>query len=438
MRTLPRVVRVALPALLFVAAPAWAQTASLAPEDPDFDRILANPDDPAINLKFAQDEAAAGRLLSAAAALERLLIVNPEWHAIRLFYAVVLVRLDDRQSARREFMLLRAKPLAPDQRAEVESYLRLLDRRATALRVSGQASVGIAYDSNAQGALSSSLDVGLGIVRPDDGLSFVGLASLDFAKPLGRGNVGLFSSISALTKNDVSGPDQSYQRGDLSFGAYGSGARWTWRAGGVVHQTTLFSDRYLTEYGGRLDLTRRAGAKTSLGASLEVTQQDYATTSLEVLLTTPKPRSGRRIDGALSLTHRLTVRQTISAQLGYEDKAANYQPFANHGPYMFVAYLAQIGRGSYLNLAGTLRKVDYKAPDPIFTGATTRRDTRGFVRAALGAPLSAFTTKGVTGDFRERLRLEGAVSYSRQDTRAPYVDFDSVGAELRLIYRFGG
>ena len=424
-----------------LASPAHGQAAppaaSLAPEDPDFDRILANPDDPAINLKFAQDEAAAGRLLSAAAALERLLIGNPEWHAIRLFYATVLYRLDDRQSARREFALLRTKPLSPDQRAEVEQYIRLLDRRQSALRISGQASVGIAYDSNAQGSLSSSLDVGLGIYRPDDGLSFVGLASLDFSKPFGRTH-GLFGSISALTKNDVSGPNQSYQRGDAAIGVYGTGARFSWRAGAVLHHTILFDDRYLTEAGGRIDLTHRVGAKTSVGGSIEVTRQDYAPQSLEVLLSASKPRSGTRVDGALSLTHRLTVHQTLSGQIGYEYKDANYDPFAYHGPYVYVAYLAQLGRGSYFSLAGTARRLDYRAADPVFTGAAVRQDTRSFARMALGAPLSAFTTSGVTGDIRERLRLEGAVSYSRQDTNSPYVDFDSIGGELRLIWRFGG
>ena len=64
-------------------------------------------------------------------------------------------------------------------------------------------------------------------------------------------------------------------------------------------------------------------------------------------------------------------------------------------------------------------------------------DTRSFARMALGAPISAFTTSGVTGDYREKLRLEGAINYSRQDTTAPYVDYDSVGGELRLIWRFG-
>lgn len=426
---------------LAFTTPAFAQSAappaSLAPEDPDFDRILANPDDPVINLKFAQDEAAAGRLLSAAAALERLLIVNPDWHAVRLFYASVLFRLDDRQTARRELALLKTKNLNADQRAEVDRYTRQLDRRADALRVAGQVSLGVAYDNNAQGALSSSLDVGLGRYQPDDGVSLVALAQLDLARPFGSSGIGAFGTLSALSKSDVSGPDQGYQRGDLGLGLSGGGATGSWRLGGVLHHVVLFGDRYLTEYGGRAEISRRAGAQTSFGASVEAVHQDYAASSLDVLAPVANPRTGRRVDGAVSVTHRLTARQTLSGQIGYEDKQANYKPFGYNGPYIFAAYSAQLGRGSSFSLAATARRLNYDAVDPIFS-AITRKDTRSFVRAALGAPLSAFSAKGVTGDIRERLRLEGAISYSRSDTREPYVDFDSVGAELRLLWRFGG
>ncbi|QXQ06880.1 hypothetical protein KX816_02095 [Sphingosinicellaceae bacterium] len=95
-----------------------------------------------------------------------------------------------------------------------------------------------------------------------------------------------------------------------------------------------------------------------------------------------------------------------------------------------------LGRGSYFSLVGSVRDYRYKAPDLLFT-TVKRHDVRSFARLALGAPLSAFTTAGSTADFRERLLLEGALSYTRRDAREPYLDYDSVGAETRLIYRFG-
>src|SRR5262245_37699923 len=73
-------------------------SASLARADtPGFDRVLAAPDDPDVNLAFARQEADDGHLLNAAAALERILLAHPNAHGVRLFYAVVLYRLNDLQ-----------------------------------------------------------------------------------------------------------------------------------------------------------------------------------------------------------------------------------------------------------------------------------------------------------------------------------------------------
>ena len=70
-------------------------------------------------------------------------------------------------------------------------------------------------------------------------------------------------------------------------------------------------------------------------------------------------------------------------------------------------------------------------------GGATRDDVRTHARLALGAPLSAFTARGATGDVRERVTLEGALNYSSRESSSPLSDYDGWGAELRLIWRFG-
>ena len=68
---------------------------------------------------------------------------------------------------------------------------------------------------------------------------------------------------------------------------------------------------------------------------------------------------------------------------------------------------------------------------------TRREDQRTYARAALGAPISAFSREGATGDIREDLKIEGAVNYTGRETEPPLADFEGWGAELRLIWRFG-
>jgi hypothetical protein len=208
------------------------------------------------------------------------------------------------------------------------------------------------------------------------------------------------------------------------------------RAAGLVRDVSIFGDHYEFDAGGRLEVTRRLSPRTGLSATLEVVDQNYDEPEFAIDPLDSKGRDGTRIDGSIGFSHRLTARQTVAFDLGYEDKGAAYQAFAYRGAHFSAAYSALLGRGSYLSLVGSVHDYRYKAPDLLFT-TIKRHDVRSFARFALGAPLSAFTTSGSTADFRERLLIEGALSFTRRDAREPYLDYDSVGAETRLIYRFG-
>jgi len=403
--------------------------------DPDFGKVLTAPDDVDFNLAYARERASAGDLVGAAAALERLLLNRPNWHAARLFYAAVLIRLDDLQAARRELALLKDVKLSAAQAAEVAKYTRQAERRDTATRLSGQASIGVAYDSNAVGSLANAVNLGAGIPIDDDGLSLTAAANLRGATRLGS-NSEVFASLGGLTKTDISGPDQRYVRGDAQLGVGFAGGGVGVRVAALARDVSIFGAHYEFDYGARLELTRRLGTRTALNATLEVVDQDYDEPGT-ALAGLGDGRDGMRIDGSIGISTRLTARQTLSFEVGYDDKDADYRPFAYNGPHASAAYAALLGRGGYASLSAQVRRYNYRAAD-LLVSPVRRRDTRSFFRAALGAPLSAFSASGVTSDFRERLLLEGAINYTRRDARLPYLDYDSFGAETRLIYRFGG
>lgn len=403
--------------------------------DPDYGKVLVAPDDVDFNLAYARSRASAGDLVGAAAALERLLLNRPNWHAARLFYAAVLIRLDDLQAARRELALLKDVQLNPEQTAEVAKYTRQAERRDAGTRLSGQVAIGVAYDSNAVGSLANAVNLGAGIPIEDDGLSLTSSASLNGATRLGS-SAELFAQLSGLSKSDISGPDQRYVRGDAQLGVGFAAGGVGIRIAAVARDVSIFGDHYQFDYGGRVELSRRLGTRTALSATLEVVDQDYDVAGF-ALPGLGDGRDGTRIDGSIGFSTRLTARQTLSLEVGYDDKDADYRPFAYSGPHASAAYAALLGRGGYASLSAQVRRYNYRAAD-LLVSPVRRRDTRSFFRAALGAPLSAFTASGVTSDFRERLLIEGAVNYNRRDARLPYLDYDSFGAETRLIYRFGG
>jgi hypothetical protein len=68
--------------------------------------VLKDPDNIVLNFKYAQQQIRDNNVLGAAATLERILIIDPSIHKVRLLYAVVLFRLDNLIEAKRELTAL--------------------------------------------------------------------------------------------------------------------------------------------------------------------------------------------------------------------------------------------------------------------------------------------------------------------------------------------
>ena len=412
--------------------------AMAAATGPTFDQVLAAPDDEKLNLDYATAEANAGNLLDAAAALERILLAHPDWSQARLLYAVVLYRLDDLQGADRQLRQLGAAPLSPLQRAEVAKYRRLIAGHRSQGQVSGELAAGLTYEGDALGALFSQLD----LTGPSPGAaggSATVSGRLDGSLKLTPdGDLSAYGSISGYDKSSLWGPSDNFQFGEIQAGLSGSTLMGSWKAGGVVRHYRLLDQPYLTEYGGRIGASVRLNTATSIDLSSELVHQDFDEPEIDALQSILNgDRDGWRYDGSIGVTHRFSATASGSLAAGYEHKSAGYQPFAYSAPRVEAAYSALLGRGAYLNLFGQVRWVDYAAADPILLFGVKRKDTRSYGRVALGAPLSAFTPAGATGDVRENLILEWAATYTRRDASAPVADYSSFGTELRLIWRFG-
>jgi hypothetical protein len=413
-------------------APAIAETA------PDFQQVLAAPDDAAQNLAYARAEANAGHLLNAAAALERILLIAPGENGVRLFYVAVLCRLEDFQGAQQQLNALDPSTLTPLQRAELEKYRARIARDRSKLKVSGNVAAGLGYESDAGGALRSELDIA-GPVPKKSGAAAVTSGRLDMLDDISEdGDLAAFASLLAYSRSSFSGPDANYLSATANFGVMGSQLHSAWQFGGVIHRYQLFNAPYLTEIGGRAEYDWHPDTALTWFASFEGVSQNYHEPQIAELV--PKfisgTHSGDRFDFSGGATWRLSATSTLTGILGFETKTASYEPFAYDAPYLNADYHALLGNGVYADASGDIRYVDYQKFDAFFLG-TRREDTRESVRVALGAPLSAFTAAGATGDYRENLILEGAVTYAGRTSRAPVVDYSSGGVELRLIWKFG-
>jgi len=434
-RTRDRRPKIHAAALAVVAALGANVTAASAQE---FEAVLAAPDDEALNLSYAREQARIGNLGLAASTLERILILEPNRHSVRLFHAVILYRLGDMQGARDELRRLEAVQLTPLQRAEAESYARRIEQSAAARSYSGSLNAGVAYENDAAGAYFTAFEL-LGAPAPEEGVSSEVSLALEGRADIGADQVwqvygtGLLYDHSAL-----SGAAIDFQRAGLEAGLARTTRLSNSRLGVVVRHVRLMGEPQLTEAGVRGETRWRVTNATTLSLRAEAVSQDFDEPGIDALSgLLGGDRDGQRYSAGVGVSHRFAARTTLGVNLDYEIKSAGYGPFGYAGPRLGVSLDQRFAKGVYVFASGSARWIEYDGADAIFLGGATRDDVRTHARLALGAPLSAFTARGATGDVRERVTLEGAVNYSSRESSSPLSDYDGWGAELRLIWRFG-
>ncbi len=427
--------------LLISAVVGLSAVATEAATAQDFDAVLAAPDDPDLNLDFARRAADAGDLNGAAGALERVLIADPNRHGARLLYAVILYRLDDLQGARDQLDLLEPVTLTPLQRAEATRYRAGIERSRSTTRFSGSLSAALTYEEDAAGALTTQFD---SIVPPpvsEDGSAAVVAARFTATHDLGGApGYAVFGSVGGYDRSTFDNIDGDVRRGDIEAGLTYAGRLNSWNISAVARTLDLLGDPYMREVGAKARASWRTSNATTLTVSGEAASQTFDEPAVDaVALIIGGDRDGWRYAVNVGLTHRLDARSSVGVSAGWQDKQADYEPFGYSGPGVQARYGTSTRRGQYLAISGGMQWLEYDAPDPVFVGvgAPAREDIRSWARVAVGAPISAFTAAGATGEWRQDVGIEGALTYGARDSLAPLADYDSWGAELRLTWRFG-
>jgi hypothetical protein len=405
-------------ALAGLASPALAQEAN----DQEFAALVAETSTEQV-IATAEQQTAGGDLLGAAATLERALLENPNAHDVRLKYAATLCRLGDAQGARIEVTKLDRQAISDAAWNDAERACGgALARPAAAAGrsdggISGEAYAGLAYDSDAAGALLLQFDFGPGTVEKDDGLAVIAGLRLGFRAE----GTGPYVSVTALGKHDISGPELDYDIGEARAGLGGGEGTIGWAVGGVLRRIRLLGERYVTEAGGQGELTfGRAGARR-IRVRGEVIRQNY---HFQPFVRDP---DGMHYDLSATLESPFG-RGFFAVGVAAEAKSAEDRELAYRAGRLFgVVQLPAFASGHYANLSGTFRYIDFRH----HRFFEDRKDKRLFVRAAYGLPLVS------------KLHLEGAASYTLRSTdfSGPFafidpVTYRSVGAETRLVWKF--
>ncbi len=395
-----------------------------------FDQILASPDDLELNLSYARQEVASGRLQQAAAALERLLLLRPNWDSARLFYGVVLYRLGDLKGAARELALLEGRQLSATQERDRVRYLGLANKQTKTLRFSSQFTLGARLDSN-PGFVSDD------VVEADDETDLAFTASSRFRVEAdvgaGRGNYVYFQSNTHLNEFfDVDQADLISSRVQAGAVLHGSNSRFTpYALYGVAY---VQDERFRQQYGGGLRTNWTLSSQVDLHVNGEAVYEEFDTTDFS---TVGGDRDGWRSTGKAGLSWRPSDAQSFRLTGLYTRKDAELDGFSYDRQGVQFNSLTLLGSGRYLAVTASYTHTEYDAPDDFHSATVARDDDRYFVRAALGAPLETLfaRTNIELPEFLSDIVAQIGVSYTNQDSNIDVLNYDNVSGDILFTKR---
>ena len=442
-------VLVTMACLTTFAKQAHAQTVT-------FEQIIENPDNAALNLRFAKQEIAKGRLQQAASALERLLLNNPNLDTVRFLYGVLLLRMDDLEGAKREFSLLEGRNLPSNLEADRRRYMGQINHASAPVRVSGQVVLGGRVDSNpglvsdriANATVENGIIVGPDLLNPIDGMNdgsdvgFVSRSRLRIEGDIDRapgstwfvqldGNFQEFVNVDrsdAFTGNAKIGVNLTNDL--LALTPY-------FKAG----QTDLQSDAFNRRWGAGVDINYRFSPVLKFFANVEYLTEDYQNTPSSI---TNEQRDGDLISGYLGASYRVNEGQTVSLSVFAADKEADVNPgFSYEQVGIAFGAVQLLGKGAYTTLGMRYSEVEFDQPDGIATSPFNliqRSDERFYARLATGAPLKtvseALQLENPLPNFLEDVVVELGVSFSTLGSTSNLVEYDNVSGEILFKKKF--
>jgi len=378
--------------------------------DAALDALSAAAERPETALATAAEQEAEGDLLGAASTLERALLERPEADDVRLAYATLLCRLDDRESASAELGALRSRPTSGAAWQKMiaacgEEFGQVTRRTG---RIGGKVSVGLSYEEDAYGELNTTPFFA---PASTDGLAFVARSQINLHVPVG--GAFFYGDLFAQTHNSLSGPDSEYQFGDVAAGIGLETGTSTFSAGGVVRHGRISGEEYLTALGAEASASFRLGNTGRMTLRLEAVDEEFVVSNFD----------GWHYTAQLAYERHPTLLSSYFVAIAAETKDAPFDFFGYDAVSLAAgAEFPLDDSGFYGKVSSTLRHVNFHNEEFF----EDRREWRFFARGAIGVPLVG-----------RSLFLEAAARYRSRDDNRAFIDaYGSFGGDLMLVWRF--
>ena len=416
-----------------------ADAEKLSAPGPDitYAQVMERPDDPALNYAYARAQVRRGDLKGAASTLERMLMVDPSLHNIRLFYAIVLYRLDNLVESGRELETLRGSGAPADVREEAGKYLKAIRRKQRTTILSGSLGTGFEYDYNRNASPASGKRLFAGAELPLTGDSRrQGDSAYIFT-----GNAGVKRGFGAGNRHEAFG-SFSYYRADqkhvesVSLRAFSYRAGVKYRAGLTEITPRLFLDhvllarkRFMDNTGAALRLDRKIGKRN--GVFLEAGHAYHGNFPTPGVLSNPERKGGfDTLSAGAGRVLGPTMKLDAEAYFARKRAHRHYNSFDRAEFGLKHSWL--LGSGMFLLSSAYIGRDGYRQADTAI-GPRKRADDTFRGGALFGVPVSALHRRLARLDD---LALTLNYEYFRSDSNITNYTYDNHKAVLMLTYKW--
>ena len=436
---------VALVALALAGAAALpANSASAAPmaagQQALFSRMMADPGNVDLALKYAEASAQAGDLEGAVSTLERLLIFAPQVARLNYELGVLYYRLGAYAAASGYFTAAQsAADASPEIKAQAATYLARATSASAPDRTSASIAIGARYQTNANGGAGSSLvdlngvpfQLNSAAMADADSNAFVSgvvHATHDLASQGDRFDIDLsfygapylkHTEINTLAADLRAGPVFNLQRFSIP--------RSTLQLYGVVGGVALAGDPYDYSVGGGALLTTAVDPKTLAHVRLESRYEQFMDSARRPNVS---DMTGARTRLSADLKHQATDWASFYGSVYGERKmalagdSADWEAGAALGG-IFALNLPALGEQGHWSLdlsAGILQR-NFDANDPVIS-TNPRQDRQVYLQGSLTVPLAPSWS------------AVGTVGYQRQLSTYDLYTYDNVSGSLAVVKGF--
>ncbi|MBL8707482.1 MAG: tetratricopeptide repeat protein [Rhodospirillales bacterium] len=410
-----------------------------------FEDVLKDPDNVELNFDYARTQVAQGDLKGAASTLERMLLNYPELAQVRLFYAIVLFRLDSLAEAERELLTVSQLDMPDSLRQEIQSYLDRIQFRQKRTRYSASLSFGTAYDSNRNAAPRSgeSLFMDMPVPVADASREHSDKALLSIGTFRVRHDLGyqekheVFGGLTLYRADQLHLNEQNLQSYVFDVGAtYRSdwvdvtiNPAWT--------KLRLADQSYYDSYGGRFRLDKKVDQSLDVYGEYTGVYEDFRGITFS---TSSVDRTGGRHDARFGVNWVIMPTLQVNFEYDWIRKNArkSYVAYSGHALSGNLTYL--MDGGSFFLFTAMGERDQYDDPD-LFVSGRTRQDTIMRFRGTYGAPLGYFADL-VTGEketlpsYVADITFTGALEWLDSASNLQNYDYSNLKAQFLLTKRW--